>query len=162
MGLYPSCSEWRALMHTSVRLPLAAVANLAQAVHQDGFGGDHTLAIDHRIELLVVGDRGEPERGNRFLFGALVLPVSFSRAIMARSKSVRADFRVFSVFPPVSRVSEVPGAEDAGCVVGLGSELSAGTAAAGSAASEPPAGEGSGVSEEGIGIWIPDEHRWST
>ena len=77
MGLYPSCSERRALMHTSVRLPLAAVANLAQAVHQDGFGGDHTLAIDHRIELLVVGDRGEPERGNRLLFGALVLPVSF-------------------------------------------------------------------------------------
>ena len=34
-------------------------------------------AIDHRIELLVVGDRGEPERGNRFLFGALVLPVPF-------------------------------------------------------------------------------------
>ena len=80
---------------------------------------------------------------------------------MARSKSVRADFPVFSVFPPVSRVS-VPGAEDAGCVVGLGSGLSAGTAAAGSAASEPLAGEGSGVSEEGIGIWIPDEHRWST
>ena len=81
---------------------------------------------------------------------------------MARSKSVRADFRVFSDFPPVSRVSEVPGAEGAVCVVGPGSELSAGTAAAGSAASEPLAGEGSGVSEEGIGIWIPDEHRWST
>ena len=77
MGLYPSCSERRAFMHTSVRLPLAAVANLAQAVHQDGFGGDHTLAIDHRIELLIVGDRGEPERGNRLLFGALVLPVPF-------------------------------------------------------------------------------------
>ena len=70
---------------------------------------------------------------------------------MARSKSVRADFRVFSGFPPVSRVSEVSEAEGAVCVVGLGSELSAGTAAA-----------GSGVSEEGIGIWIPDEHRWST
>ena len=57
-GFYPSCSERRALMHTSVRLPLAAVANLAQAVHQDRFGGDHTLAIDHRVELLIVGDRG--------------------------------------------------------------------------------------------------------
>ena len=77
MGLYPSCSERRALMHTSVRLPLAAVANLAQAVHQDGFGGDHALAVDHRVELLVVGDWGEPERGNRLLFGALLLPVPF-------------------------------------------------------------------------------------
>ena len=75
---------------------------------------------------------------------------------MARSKSVRADFRVFSGFPPVSWVPEVSGAEDAGCVVGLGSELSAGTAAAGSAASEPLTGEGSGGSEEGIGFWIPD------
>ena len=81
---------------------------------------------------------------------------------MARSKSVRADFRVFSVFPPVSWVSEVSEAEGAVCAMGLGSGLSAGTAAAGSAASEPPTGEGSGVSEEGIGIWIPDEHRWST
>ena len=77
MGLYPSCSERRAFMHTSVRLPLATVANLAQAVHQDGFGGDHTLAVDHGVELLVVGDWGEPERGNRLLFGALVLSVSF-------------------------------------------------------------------------------------
>ena len=69
--------------------PLVSVSASAQNLDNLRRCGTYTLIVQHHVQALIVGNRGESGGDNRLLFGALVLESAALHLRMRRSTGVR-------------------------------------------------------------------------